>query len=170
MSSARKTELQPWVTLKAGPVKFQSEAMRVAMMLPMLLVYEVAVLTFDQAAHWSVPPTQVTNRTVIAEMLRQVSSGGGTDLYKALEEARNATQEQSAKVKHVIVLSDGLTESEVDFEVLVREIAGNGATVSTVGFGGDPGCTADSRVECRLCGGIREGFHAVRWNPEWDPG
>ena len=49
-SSARKTELQPWVTLKAGPVKFQSEAMRVAMMLPMLLVYEVAVLTSETYA------------------------------------------------------------------------------------------------------------------------
>ena len=39
--------MQPCVTLKAGPVKFQSEAMRVAMMLPMLLVYEVAVLTSE---------------------------------------------------------------------------------------------------------------------------
>lgn len=98
---------------------------------------EVGVLTFDEAAEWSVPPTQVANRTVIADLLRQVSSGGGTDLYKALEEARDATQGQSAKVKHVIVLSDGLTKSEVDFEGLILEIAGNGATVSTVGFGGD---------------------------------
>ena len=52
---------------------------------------EVSVLTFDDAPHWSVPPTPVGNRRGIAERLRLVASGGGTDLYLALEEARRAT-------------------------------------------------------------------------------
>ena len=98
---------------------------------------EVSVLTFDDAPHWSVPPTPVGNRRGIAERLRLVASGGGTDLYLALEEARRATAELHAKVKHVIVLSDGLTDTESDFEGLVRQMAADQVTVSTVAFGDD---------------------------------
>ena len=95
----------------------------------------VAVLTFDVEPEWSVPPTEVGNRRAIVEKLRMVDSGGGTDLFVALQEAHRVMREQPARVKHLIVLSDGLTDTETNFDAFAKQIADDGITVSTVAFG-----------------------------------
>jgi Ca-activated chloride channel family protein len=48
---------------------------------------QVSVLAFDDAPEWSVPPSEVGNRRAIVDQLRMVTSGGGTDLFLALQEA-----------------------------------------------------------------------------------
>lgn len=95
----------------------------------------VGVLSFDEVPEWSVPPSEVGTRRGIEERLRSVASGGGTDLFVALEEAYRVMREQQARVKHLIVLSDGLTETERDFSAFTRQIAEDNITVSTVAFG-----------------------------------
>jgi len=97
----------------------------------------VGVLAFDSAAQWVVPLTEVGTRRPIAEKLRELESGGGTDLYLALEEAHRAMRQERAKVKHLIVLSDGLTEGERNFDALGARIAADGITMSTVALGTD---------------------------------
>lgn len=98
---------------------------------------QVGVLAFSDRPEWAVEPREVGSRRAIVERLRLVESGGGTDLYAALEEAHRAMTGQSARVKHLIVLSDGLTDDEQDFRALVDGITGDGVTVSTVAFGAD---------------------------------
>ena len=95
----------------------------------------VGVLAFDAAHEWSVPPTEVGNRRPIVKQLRELGAGGSTDLFSALEEAHRAMREQQAIVRHLIVLSDGLTDNEADFDGLGRRIAEDAITVSTVAFG-----------------------------------
>jgi Mg-chelatase subunit ChlD len=98
---------------------------------------QVSVLAFDDAPEWSVPPSEVGNRRAIVDQLRMVTSGGGTDLFLALQEAYAVMVEQQARVKHIIVLSDGLTETGENFNELIARMTKAGITVSTVAFGGD---------------------------------
>jgi len=97
----------------------------------------VAVLSFDAGYEWSVPATEAGNRHTIAETLRVLGAGGSTDLYRALEAAYQGTREQNAKLKHLIVLSDGLSRAESDYTALARHIHAEGITISTVAFGQD---------------------------------
>ena len=97
----------------------------------------VGVLAFDSDWEWVVPPTQAGQRRRIVEKLRDLKAGGGTDLYLALAEAHRAMRQEQAKVKHLIVLSDGITDSEKNFEALAARIAADGITMSTVAMGAD---------------------------------
>jgi len=106
----------------------------------------VGVLAFDNGRQWVVPPTEVGMRRPIAEKLRELEIGGGTDLYLALEEAHRVMRQEQAKVKHLIVLSDGLTEGEKNFDPLGARIAADGITISTVAMGVD----ADRELMARL--------------------
>lgn len=96
--------------------------------------YTVGLLAFDADSEWTVPLTRAGNREQIAEDLSRLSSGGGTVLEGALVEARAALAQQEAAVKHLIVLSDGLT-SDAEFEELVNGLAQDSVTVSTVSIG-----------------------------------
>ena len=101
----------------------------------------VAILSFDAEYEWSVPATEAGNRHTIAETLRVLGAGGSTDLFRALEEAHRGTREQNAKLKHLIVLSDGLSRGDSDYAALARRIHSDGITISTVAFGQDADLT-----------------------------
>ena len=106
----------------------------------------VGVLAFDDEAQWVVPLTEVGNRRPIAERLRSLGAGGSTDLVVALDEAVRTMAAQAAKVKHLIVLSDGLTGIDADFSNFEAKFAEHGITVSTVALGYD----ADRALMSRL--------------------
>jgi Mg-chelatase subunit ChlD len=97
----------------------------------------VGVLAFDSAAEWVVPLTLAQEREAIVERLRTLSTGGGTDLFAALQEAHREMLRQQAKVKHLIVLSDGLNASSGSFDALGEAVARDGITISTVAMGAD---------------------------------
>ena len=97
----------------------------------------VGVLAFDSGREWAVPPTEVGIRRPIAERLRDLQVGGGTNLHAAVEEAHRVLRKEQARLKHLIVLSDGLTEGEKNFDALAGRIAADGITVSTVAMGTD---------------------------------
>ena len=106
----------------------------------------VGVLAFDSEREWVVPLTEVGVRLPIAEKLRGLATGGGTDVYLAVEEAYRVMRAERAKVKHLIVLSDGLTDGKTNFDTLAARIAADGITVSTVAMGAD----ADRELMARL--------------------
>jgi Mg-chelatase subunit ChlD len=97
---------------------------------------QVGVLGFDAAWDWVLPFRSVGKGEWIAEKLANLQSDGGTDLYKALVEAQRVMASKQAAVKHVLVLSDGLTD-KMDFHSLVIKMARDGTTVSTVAVGND---------------------------------
>ena len=96
----------------------------------------VGLLAFDADWEWTVPVTEARNREQIAADLATLQSGGGTVLYFALEEAFRELAGIEAAVKHVIVLSDGLTNPG-EFEQLARAMRAAKITVSTVAVGDD---------------------------------
>jgi Ca-activated chloride channel homolog len=97
---------------------------------------QVGVLAFDANWDWALPFRQVGKGDWISERLSSLQSDGGTDLYKAMIEAHRVIATKQAAIKHVIVLSDGLTD-KADFNTLVTRMARDGITVSTVSVGND---------------------------------
>jgi Ca-activated chloride channel family protein len=97
---------------------------------------QIGILAFDSAWHWTLPFRPVGKGEWINDKLAALQSDGGTDMYKAMLEARRAILGKEAAIKHVIVLSDGLTDKE-DYQSLVQQLARAGVTVSTVSVGDD---------------------------------
>ena len=97
---------------------------------------QIGILTFDAGFEWLLPFRPVGKGEWITDSLASVQSDGGTDLYKTLVEAHRALAGKAAPIKHVLVLSDGLTD-KMDFPSLVRKMSADGITVSTVSLGKD---------------------------------
>ncbi len=106
---------------------------------------EVGILAFDSNWEWVVPFRAAGGGEDIAEDIASLTSDGGTDLRKAMVEGRRALVAKEAAIKHVLVLSDGLTEKE-DLLDQVTRMAQERITVSTVSIGGD----ADRRLMTQL--------------------
>lgn len=116
----------------------------------------IGVIGFDQESRWLVRPTQARFREQILSQLSRVQAGGGTNMHPALTLAHDALRRSGARVRHVIVLSDGQTDPG-DFEGLVTRMAQDKITVSSVAIGGD----ADQQIMQNLArwGGGRS-YHA----------
>lgn len=96
----------------------------------------IGVLAFDQEPRWLVRPTRALDRARILDAVSRIKAGGGTNMYPALAAARDALRQVEARVRHVIVLSDGQTDPG-PFRTLVTGMAGERITVSTVAIGRD---------------------------------
>ncbi|MEE9150069.1 MAG: VWA domain-containing protein [Candidatus Tectomicrobia bacterium] len=97
---------------------------------------QVGLLAFNADWEWTVPISEAGKREQIAGRLAALTHGGGTDLFKGLEEGLRALKEVKAVKKHLIALSDGLT-ANMDFETLMRDAVANNITVTTVALGKD---------------------------------
>ncbi len=98
--------------------------------------YQVACLAFDADYEWILPTTIAGNNREIFTRISSLKTGGGTILYPALEEAYQFFTGSEAAVKHLIILSDGLTE-QADFEKISKAMAAKDITISTVSVGKD---------------------------------
>lgn len=95
---------------------------------------EAGVLAFDDRYNWTVPITQVNDTEDITDKIRTIGDGGGTSIYPALEEAYAKLLKSDAKIKHIILLTDGQDEFG-DYDALFERINDAGITVSTVAVG-----------------------------------
>jgi Ca-activated chloride channel homolog len=92
------------------------------------------VVAFDSRAEWITPITDSTDAGVITSTMSRLVAGGGTNIYPALHAAWQALLDEDAKLKHIILLSDGQTQGS-GYDSLVQHIAADGITLSTVGIG-----------------------------------
>ena len=72
----------------------------------------IGVYAFDSQPHEIVPMTKVTSTSSIANQIALVGSGGGTNIYPAMVTAKEALGRVKAKIKHMIVLTDGQTSGQ----------------------------------------------------------
>jgi Ca-activated chloride channel family protein len=101
---------------------------------------QIGIITFDQEYRWLVPPTEARNRTRVLRQVARLTAGGGTVMYPPLVAARNFLRTSPAKIRHIIVLSDGLTDPG-NFHALVTSMARDRITLSTVAIGDDADVT-----------------------------
>ncbi len=95
----------------------------------------IAVVAFDSEAQVYVRPQRASNRMRISADIARLQSGGGTNIFPGLKEAFEILQGINAKVKHVILMTDG--EAPLDgIPELVQDMRGARITVSCVGVQG----------------------------------
>ena len=96
----------------------------------------IGVVSFDQEPRWLVTPTEARNREQVMDQVARVRAGGGTNMHPALQLAYDYLRRSPAKIRHVIVISDGQTDPG-DFQGLVTRLARDRVTTSAVAVGGD---------------------------------
>lgn len=95
----------------------------------------IAVVAFDSEAQVFVRPTRASNKMRISNDIARLQSGGGTNIFPGLKEAFEVLQSINAKVKHVILMTDGEAPSDGIAE-LVQDMRASRITVSCVGVQG----------------------------------
>jgi Ca-activated chloride channel family protein len=96
----------------------------------------VGVLIFDNSFMWDVPIRTADNKTLIKREISGIMPDGGTQIAPALTEAYQRISQVNAAFKHIVLLTDGISE-EGDSVGLAKQAAANRVTISTVGLGQD---------------------------------
>jgi Ca-activated chloride channel family protein len=96
----------------------------------------VGVLIFDNSFMWDVPIRTADNKPLIKREIGGIIPDGGTQIAPALAEAYRKILPINAAYKHIVLLTDGISE-EGDSLGLSKDAANNRVTISTVGLGQD---------------------------------
>ncbi len=96
----------------------------------------VGVLIFDNSFQWAVPIRKAEDRTHIKRLVSGITPDGGTQIAPALAEAYRRTVQHGATYRHIVLLTDGISE-EGDSMAVAQDAARNRVTISTVGLGQD---------------------------------
>ncbi len=94
----------------------------------------VGVIAFDGQSYWVSELHPCSDKAYVLERISTLEAGGGTNMYPAMEDAFVALQAAPAKLKHCIVLTDGIS-APGDFEGLTAMMAADRITVTTVAVG-----------------------------------
>jgi Mg-chelatase subunit ChlD len=95
---------------------------------------QLGVICFDEAFHWVSELQSAGNKSRIVGEISGIQVGGGTSMYPPMEEAFQTLSNAVAKLKHMIVLTDGISNPG-DFEGLAQSMANARITCTTVGVG-----------------------------------
>jgi uncharacterized membrane protein len=96
----------------------------------------VGVLVFDNSFQWAVPIRKAEDRAYIQRLISGIVADGGTQIAPAIAEAYRRILPQPAVYKHIVLLTDGISEEGDSFQ-LTKEALANHVTISTVGLGQD---------------------------------
>ena len=96
----------------------------------------VGVVAFDDSAQWVWNLSVLDDVSTVQQQVMTIGSGGGTDIYAGLDAAVQAMEGSDARLKHIILLTDGGASQE-GLDKLVTRLKATGGTLSTVGVGQD---------------------------------
>ncbi len=99
----------------------------------------LGIIGFDEYPFLALPISLVgQSRSIAKDRIGRLFPRSKTNLFPALDEARNGLMQVNAGRKHVIVLTDGkLPDAGEYYYELIRQMRGVGITVSTVLIGSD---------------------------------
>jgi len=95
---------------------------------------QIAVLAFDDQTYVISEMQSASNKGKISDEIARIESGGGTSMFPAMEMAFEILNSTSAKLKHVIMLTDGVSNAG-DFVGMAQQMVSAKMTVSTVAVG-----------------------------------
>jgi len=95
---------------------------------------QVGVIAFDTVFNWQVPMRFADDPDAIIARISRINPNGGTRIAPALGEAYRVILETNAFYKHILLLTDGLSD-EGNSLALAREAEKMQITISTVGLG-----------------------------------
>ncbi len=106
---------------------------------------QIAVVAFDGLAYTVSEMRYASDRDTVYGAIDSIQAGGGTNMYPAMAQALKMLQETPAKIRHVIVLGDGMSQGG-DFEGIAMTMADENITLSTVALGDG----ADANLMARM--------------------
>lgn len=121
----------------------EGEPMQLAKQIAQLAIRELTpqdqagVVEFYGARQWAVPMQPVSDPRAIERAIGRMRAQGSSVLLPAMQEAYYGLKAIDTRFKHVIVISDG-DVSDGAFEQLIRHMAADRITVSTVMIRGEP--------------------------------
>jgi uncharacterized membrane protein len=97
----------------------------------------VGVLGFDSDFSWVVPATQINAEADIDAVqgrIAAIEAGGSTSIYPALQAAYDAAAQADARLKHIVLLTDGQSR-DAGYAELIEQMRPYRITLSTVAVG-----------------------------------
>jgi uncharacterized membrane protein len=106
---------------------------------------QIGLVVFDSNASWILQLQRLPPAIDIERALSAFGPGGGTDIRPGIELASQALASANAKIKHVILLTDGIADS--NYGDLIDQMRAAGVTISTVAIGGDANANLEQIAE-----------------------
>jgi Mg-chelatase subunit ChlD len=97
----------------------------------------LGIIAFNYNAYWIVPLERIRDRAQVQAQIEMQAAGGGTDLMPSLREAKAVLLPSDARVKHFLVLTDGIAGDGDAVCAYAGDLARSGITTSTVAVGED---------------------------------
>ncbi len=94
----------------------------------------IGVVAFDDAAHWALEVQQLMDFVTLEQSIGGIRAEGQTNLRAGVEAAYVALQATEARLKHVILLTDGWVHAG-ELAALAQEMREQGTTLSIVAAG-----------------------------------
>ncbi|MGI8587052.1 MAG: VWA domain-containing protein [Chloroflexia bacterium] len=94
----------------------------------------ISVITFDTQAHALVAMQPMSKLPDLSNLISGITAGGNTNLFSGLRAATDSLEATSAKVKHVILLTDGWS-NDIAYDDLIAEMRSHQITLSTIAAG-----------------------------------
>ncbi|AIY06003.1 hypothetical protein Plano_2038 [Planococcus sp. PAMC 21323] len=97
----------------------------------------LGVIAFDDQP-WEILPTgKVDDPKKAADKILSITPGGGTEIYRSLEQAYTELEDLELQRKHIILLTDGQSSTSSDYDTLIENGKDHNITLSTVSIGQD---------------------------------
>lgn len=106
----------------------------------------VGVLAFNAEARWVLPLQLVPDAATVDDALARLHPDGPTDVVNALEEAIAGLKDVNARLRHIVLFTDGFSEDPRMIEV-ARQAADAGITLSIVATGEGTGEVLERMAE-----------------------
>jgi Mg-chelatase subunit ChlD len=110
---------------------------------------QIGVVAFNDFGSWILPVQKLPDLMNIVDALGQFIADGGTDIRSGIEPAAQALEGVDAKVRHVILLTDGQASS--NYADLIAHMHNHGITISIVSIG--KGANPELRQIAEIGGG-----------------
>jgi Ca-activated chloride channel family protein len=96
---------------------------------------QLGVVAFDESAHWVVKTEPLGGITDLQGQIAGITAGGTTNIYTGLDQAVKSLEKTSSTRRHIILLTDGWSNSG-QYDQILAQMKADGITLSTVGAGG----------------------------------
>jgi len=95
----------------------------------------LGVVAFDEAARWAIETQPLLDPADIERAIGAIRAEGQTNIFAGLIQAEESLVETGARIKHIILLTDGWSRHG-SYDELVRRLEEEGITLSVVAAGG----------------------------------
>ena len=96
---------------------------------------QLGVLAFNTTSNWVIPLQNLPAEAVVDEGLARLNPNGNTDITVGVREAIAGLRDAEARLRHIVLFSDGFMDDTSELLDVAREAANAGITLSVVGTG-----------------------------------